>query len=1058
MIVTKLFIIKKKMNNIKPVGKFAKFFIKNYQISIILLLLILVGGVFGLLNLPKEGMPRVDVPYAGISTIYSGATPQDVEEKITNPIESAIKGSDNIKSTESSSTEGFSMISVTFDAGADVEKSLDKLRQNVENVKDELPEDAQNPNVVKFDATGVSILANVVGPYDNVKLTENAQIIKKEIESIMGVKEINILGKAERKINVEIDFDKLNSYRLSYQDVSNSIKGNNLSMPGGIFKENGKELPIQIDARLENIEEIENIIVGQNNQTPVHLKEIAKINDTYESSDRIPRTGYIKDDKLISNDSISLTISTVKNSNLIQISDQIQDKLLELENNKLDQEIKTMLVYDEADEARQQIGDLLRSAWQGLIVIFIVLFIFISLRSSLVIALSIPLSLLFVFLVFSFTNLTLNTVTLFAMILTLGILVDTTIVVVEGIQHNLQQGLSKKDASIKSVSDVGGPIITATLTTILVFIPIAMMGGVTGEFIKFIPYTVITVLLGALLIALTIIPFLGKSILKLSRREANKIDKDGTAEWKIIKKYIDRLRNIINSRFKKFLTLSIAFLLFAASLYLPVTGKVEVNLWPEETDMDFFQITAEYPKNTNNKIKDNTLQQIGKNIEELYQEDPEIAKIMISYAPFSMYGGPFATDSGIDTMIVKLTDMRDRELTSSDVIEKIKDKVNSIEYAEIEAKNFSMGPPAAEFPIEVQITNNNLENAKEAALDLAKFLDSIEEVQNVKDGIEDEKSPQIQIIVDNEKTKQYGIPSIQIAQIIRNIYHSEKVSELYNKDNNQNIDIFIDTKDLGNKIDKIKTIKVAQTPSSDIYLDEVASVKKINELKKINHYDGERFVEVKASLNDSIDANIITNKINNFFTDKKLKKFNLDNNAISFRGEFEEEENAFNDFTRAFVIALLLIFMVLVFQFKSFLQPFIIMLAIPLSMIGVFWGLYLTNNPVSFLGMLGIIALAGIVVNDSIVLLDRFNKLRAEGKSLKNAVIEGTRLRTRPVLSTSITTIGGILPLTLTISFWEPLGIAMIFGLITSTILTLLITPVIYYSLTKLTNKIFHKK
>jgi multidrug efflux pump subunit AcrB len=220
------------MENIKPAGKFAKFFIKNYQISIILIILILAGGALGLLNLPKEGMPRVDVPYAGINTIYPGATPQDVEEKVTNPIEAAIKGSENVKTIESSSMEGFSSVVITFEAGADIEKSIDTLRQNVENAKDKLPEEAESPNVTKFDATGVSIIANVVGPYDNVKLTENARTIKKEIEGINGVKEVNILGGAERRININLDFDELYNNQISYQDVINSIKGNNISLPG----------------------------------------------------------------------------------------------------------------------------------------------------------------------------------------------------------------------------------------------------------------------------------------------------------------------------------------------------------------------------------------------------------------------------------------------------------------------------------------------------------------------------------------------------------------------------------------------------------------------------------------------------------------------------------------------------------------------------------------------------------------------------------------------------------------------------------------------------------
>ncbi len=1046
------------MNNIKPVGKFAKFFIKNYQISLIIIILMVVGGILGVFKLPKEGMPRVDIPYAGINTIYTGATPQDVEEKITNPLEKAASSSENVKTIESSSMEGYSAITITFNADADIDRSVDKLRQNIENAKDLLPDDAENPSVVKFDASSLSILINVVGPYNNKQLTENAKIIKDELNSVGGVKEINILGGAERKINIEIDFNKLSQYQLNYQDITNAIKSNNISLPGGYFQENDKSYPIQVDGRIKDYKEIKEIKVGSNKNQPILLKDVASIKDIYQTDNRMPRTGYLKDGKLISNKSLSISITTIKNSNLIQISDEITEKLSELKKNKLDQDIEAILVYDEADEARQQIGDLIRSAWQGLIIIFIVLFVFISLRSSLVIALSIPLSLLFVFLVFSFTNLTLNTVTLFSLILTLGILVDTTIVIVEGIQHNLQIGLSKKDAAIKSVSDVGGPIITSTLTTILVFIPIAMMGGITGEFIKFIPYTVITVLSGALLISLSIIPFLGKTLLKLSHRQQNKIDQEGNIEWKLVNKYINRLGNILNSRFKKIAIILIVLGLFAASISLPASGRVIVDLWPAEDDMDFFQISAKYPPGTSEETKDKILNQIGAKIEELFIEDVEISKIMVSYAPFSIFGGPFASASSQDSLIVKLIDMRKRELTSTDVIDKIEDKLANIKDVEIQASNFSLGPPKAEFPVEVQIANDDLSIAKNTAIDLANFLRNQDEINKISDGVQNDKSPQINIQIDRNKLNFYGVPSVQVAQIIRNIYQPEKIGEVFDKESNKNVDLYLNTLIDTNKIDQLKNINIFNSPTGPIKLNDVSKVEKVDELKSIKHYDNTRYVEVKASLKDNVDSNEIIKRIKDYYNDNKLNELGINIDAITFRGEFEEEDNAFSDFKQAFIFALILIFMVLVFQFKSFLQPFIIMLVIPLSMIGVFFGLYLTKTPISFLGLLGIIALAGIVVNDSIVLLDRFNKLRDEGKTLKKAVKEGTKLRIRSVLSTSITTIGGIFPLTVTISFWKPLGVAMISGLIISTILTLLITPVIYYSLTSITNKLFKKK
>jgi HAE1 family hydrophobic/amphiphilic exporter-1 len=1042
----------KKFEKINSVGKFARFFVENYQISIIFLIILLVGGLLGLSKLPREGMPKVEIPYVMINTAYPGAASQTTEEKVTNLIESATKEIENVKNIESSSLENFSSVVITFEAKTDVAKNIEEVRRKVENVKEKLPKEAENPEVSQIDATGISILANVVGPYNLSVLTKNAEILKKELEEIDGIKNIDILGGTERKISISLDFQKLNASGVSLNQISEALSASNISFPGGTLKEDDKNIPIVIESRFKSKEDIGNVAIEQNLGRPILIKDVAEISDKTETGDIVSHTGYKKDNVLISNESVSLTINATEKTDLIKLSDKVRDKIKTLENDKFDKDVKGLIVYDTADDARQQIGDLVGNAWQSLIIIIVILFIFISLRSSLIVALIIPLSLLFVFLIFNFTDFTLNTITLFSLVLTLGMLVDNAIIIVERIQHNLQKGYSKKDSAIKSVSDLGGAIISATLTTILAFIPIAMMGGITGEFIKYIPYTVIAALSGSLLIALTLTPFLGKVFMRLSRREKEKLKKKGSAEWRIVEIYAKKLSSVIDSGWKKAVALVFVGILFGLSLYLPVKGLVKVNLWPEEKDMNFFQVNLKYPKGTSVKTKNEIAKEAGFKIEELCREDSEVNDVMVSYAPLSLYGG-FIASLDSNTLIVQLTEMRQRKITSSDIIAKLREKEKEIKGAEIEVKNFTMGPPTSEYPVEVQIAGDNLENLKKAASDLEKFLKESEGVKLVINSAEEKKEPQIEIEINKEKLNQVGLPTIQVVQIVRSLFQPEKIGEYFDTKSNKNVDIELESKNASRNIEDVKNIMVAAKGSNQIKLKDVAEVKEIMELKKIDHFNTERFVEIKASVNEGIDASEINKKITDYFSKEKLVNFGLDENAITFRGEFEEEENAFDDFGLAFAPALILIFAVLVFQFKSFIQSFIIMLAIPLSMIGVFIGLFVTSNPISFLGLLGIVALTGIVVNDSIVLIDRFNSLKKNGHDLKYSVVEGTKSRVRPVLSTSITIIGGILTLTITISFWEPLGVALISGLITSTILTLLVIPIIYYLVNQMIEK-----
>lgn len=1018
-------------------AKFAKFFIKNYQVSLLFLVLLICGGLFSFNNLPRQGMPEIKIPYVLINTVYPGATAEQVEQEVTNKIENALGSVDGIKEVGSESAVSISSIFVEFDAATDLDQALDDLRREVDSIAD-LPEDVETPMVSDIDAEGPDLVFNLVAQGVG-NLNDYADIYKEELNKVEGVEKVDVWGGAQQEVFISLNLEEMNERGVSYDQVKLALQGADLNMPGGKLEQEDDDLAIQILAENKTLDDLKDIVVAyQPFIGETKLNDIAEVQKQNIQEEDVYRTAYRDGDEMVTSSTLAVLVYAKADHDVVEVVEAVKIRLGELDKEeRFPKELQSIMIYDMGREVNMLLGDLFTNAWQGLLIILVVLFIFISFRSSIVAAFIIPLVLLTAFLSFTFVDLSLNFLTLYALILSLGIVIDNAIVIVEGVQRKIREGLNKTEAAIQAIQDLGPALIAATATTVLVFVPMMFISGITGQFIKYIPYTVVITLISSIIIAFSITPFLSKVILRKHQTVKGKKKKQAAKVTdKCILGFCFLVKKLLSNKYSIIAALVIVGLLIAGSGI--TASKLKVEIWPAIDDAEYFQLTVKFPKNSSQDYKKEKIKSFTDEVVELYDKNSKIQENVVSYSPFTFAFEGAISDSAV--YLVNLVEKDDLTVKNPELIEIFQEKLDDFEGAEVKVGAMEQGPPAAEYPVEIQITDQDLAILETSALEVAAYLEDLEGVKAVDNGVDGEKKPQVSIELDKEKIAEAGLVPFQVAALVANVYNPQDVGDFRDQENDKTLDIKLGF-EREQSIDELKKLKIGTEE-----LQNLAEIKEVDVLKSINHFDEKRFIELKASLEKDVQAVTINQQVEEHFNTEKLEAMDLDTDAITFRGDMESEEQAFDDFGMMMMISLLAIFALLAFQFKSFAQPFIIMLAIPLAIIGVFPALYLTNSPISFMVMLGFVVLMGIVVNNSIILIDRLNKLRKNTKmELRDVIAEGINQRTRPIIATTLTTIAGILPLTLTEYYWQGMGTTIIAGLITSAIFVLIIVPIVYY-------------
>ena len=1092
--------------------KISSLSINNRTTVYLLTVLITIIGVFSYVTLPKESFPEVAIPIFSVVTVYAGASPADIENVITRPIEQELKGIDGIDVISSVSKQATSIITIEFLTSKDKLVAQQEVNDAVENARPELPTQlTQEPQVSDFNLDDQPILnINLSGNFDLVELKEFADEIQDQIESLTDVNEAEIVGALEREIQINVDLHKMQAVGITFNDIRTAVINKNMTISAGQLNMGAMERSVRVDGEIEEASDLENLILTNNLGDKVYLKNIAEIRDDFAD-----RESYAS---LNGEPVITINVKKKSGGNLIETSEASIDIIEELQASQFPQDLNITITGDRSQDTKDSVSNLFNTVILGFFFVVLVLMFIMGVQNAIFVGLAIPLSSLIAFAVMPPMDFSINMVVLFALILGLGIVVDNAIVIVENIyRHVIQRDLNKIDAAKRAAGEIALPVITGTLTTIAPFVPLLFWGGIIGKFMIYLPVTLILTLIASLLVALIMNPVFAVSFMSEDEEHINGDNgHDNRFLWiasgvvavlalifyltggifvanllvfiyllwllerfvlkPLIRKFnesaLPKLQNgyhdtiqffLIGRRPWYILGGTIVFLFFSIFLLGVVSPKV---VFFPESEPNFVYVYNEMPAGTDLAETNRVNKLIEKRVYEVIGEDNAIVKSVISNVaiganpPSSIDPTPSPTKSKVS---VEFVDYQYRDGASTqEILNEIRENVQDIPNTTITVDKEQSGPATGK-PINIEISGEEFADIIDLTEEFKNYIidQEIEGIEELRSDLQ-ATNPEIIIDIDNEKANSYGISNVQIGSAIRTALLGEPISNYREDEDEYDVTLRLLEEDRSNITD-LMNMTVA-TPTGNIPISAVAIPQFESSYGAINRIDLERVATLSSNVLSGYNANEINTQIR-----EALQDFDVPQGyEISLTGEQEEQAETGQFLMVALVAAVGLIFLVLVAQFNSIGKPLIIMSQVLFSLIGVFIGFATFGMDISVvLTGMGIIAVAGIVVKNGIILIDYIDILRNEGSSLKDAVIEGGATRLNPVLLTAASTILGLIPLAIGLNidfyglfasfepnfyfggdnadFWGPLAWTIIYGLGFATFLTLILVPSMYY-------------
>lgn len=1100
------------------------FFVSNFRVVILLIILLSASGIYSYSKLPVESDPEVTIPIAVVVTTFPGASPADIEELVTKKIENEIGGLKNINKVTSNSYNSVSSITVEYNADADLDDSIRKLRDAVNNVKTELPSEADESIVKEISIDDNPMFSiSIAGPYDGLTLRKFAEDIQDELDKIPGVREVTVSGGDQREIEIAYDPAKLSTFNLSVSQINQIVASTNSAVPSGNFSGEKYNYSVRTDSRFFDAQSLREIPIfhGQDNSV-VFLKDVARVED--RSIEKTVLSRFSQDGNQ-PQDSVSISIIKKTGGSIVETADASKKKIDEIFQNA-PSGMHYDITIDTAKEIKKNFEQLVHDFTLTVILVFGILLLIVGLKEALVASLAIPLVFFATFGVMLKTGISLNFLSMISLILALGLLVDDAIVVVSATKQYLKTGkFTPEEAVLLVLNDFKVVLATTTLTTVWAFLPLLFSTGIMGQYIRSIPITVSVTLIASLIIALIINHPLAAVLerVRLTRRSfffyivfillvvlagflfASTILK-GTIlsiglvavywmmdwyfkfgkkklqqnreimdlEWKnddLIKqklasqgshensKFMDRiihgivrfdkvipvyekyLRLILSTKKNRIKTLAWTFALFVAAISLPIVGIVKSEFFPV-TDQELIFINIEAPVGL--KLEEN--EKIISEIEQRLLKYPEIVNfstVIGSGGSMGGFGGGGSNSSYLGEITVKIKEKEQRQIKSYDLAEKIREDIADIQGAKITVESLRGGPPSGA-AFEARIAGDNLDVLAKVADDLKPMLSSIEGVVDSNVSLKDSPADYT-FALDHQKMERSGLNASQVGATIRMAISGTEVTKIF-KDNEELkvVARFADDK-IPNLI-SLENLQLKNSRNEAVFLKDVAEVKLEPSLEKITRVDQKRTVLLSAGVSGkTAPADVVKE-----FQDKVFNEYELPQGyEISYGGENEQNTESVESIIRAMVIALVLIISTLVIQFNSFKKSAIVLVTIPLALIGVFVGMAIFGIKLSFPGLIGIVALFGIVVKNAIILVDKINLNMKTGIVFEESIIDAGKSRLEAIFITSICTIAGIVPVTISNETWLALGSAIVFGLLLSSFFTLFIVPTLYFMLVK---------
>lgn len=1097
------------------------FFVSRFRVVAMLIVLITGWGLYSYFRLPRESNPEVKIPIAIVSTVYPGAGPSDIEELITKKLETGISGLKNLKKVTSSSANSISVISVEFEASADLNDSIRTLRDEVTSLKSNLPTDAKEPIVkaISFDDTPF-LTFSLTGPVNDFSLRSVADDLKDELEKLPDVREVNISGGDEKEFEVAYDPQFLTFYSISADQANQIIKATNLAFPSGSFEGKEYTYPVRADARFFSAEKLKNIpLFHTENGAIIYLKDIAKVEEK-----AIKRTVYSRFSNEGSAPQGSITMSLIKKTggNIIKTVDQVK---LTLEQNLKKQPagIKYVFITNLADRINKDFTQLTHDFLLTVIMVFTILLLMVGLKEALVAGLAVPLVFFVTFGVMDITGITLNFLSIFSLILSLGLLVDDAIVVVSATKQYMASGkFTPEEAVLLVLNDFKVVLTTTTLTTVWAFLPLLMSTGIIGSFIKSIPITVSVTLISSLFIALminhplaavlerirltktlfflliailigvgvsllflnSVLGYLIASIilaiiltvarwyLKTGHNELKenailmerewqddnlikeKLRHQATAETnkfsqlihgivsinRILPLYDKILCRIITNKKLKRSIIAVTIVLFLVSISLPAIGIVPVEFFPA-SDQDTIFVNVRAATGLNLDETDKLIRQA----EEKLRKYPDIKNFSSVVGRSGNNGSIDATSNSTNlaNMTINLVDAKKRKTKSYVLAEIIRSDFAQIKGAEFAVESLRGGPPSGS-AFEGRIIGEDLQVLDKIAHELRPVLASIKGVADTNISLKDSPTEYtFELIPD--RLELYNLNAAYVGSMLRLAISGTEVSTIIENGKETKIIARFDKEKL-NGLSAIQNLQILNLQKKPIFLKDVANIKLIPSVESISRIDQRRVVLLSASVTGTTRPNVVLTE----FQKKLAANYKFPAGyEIVYGGENEQNNESVKSIITAMILAGILIIVTLIIQFNSIKKSIIVLATIPLALIGVFFGMALAQISLSFPGLIGILALFGIVVKNAIILMDKINLNIRFGIAFDDAIIDAGKSRFEAIFITSISTIAGILPITLSNETWRSLGGAIIFGLMLSSFLTLFIIPILYSMLVK---------
>ena len=1021
-----------------------KFSVKRPVTIAMAALVLILFGVVSFTRMSIDLMPKMDLPIMAVMTNYDGAGPEEVEERGTKPLESSMASISGMSGITSISSAGNSVVMIMFDYGTNLDSATNDVRDALEFAKMILPEEAQDITILKLDINSMPIITlSVSGDRsleDVKKIVEDK--VAPRLERIEGVASVDVSGGREQQVTITADPYKLSAYGLNTGTITQIVMSENANHPGGYITQGSQEILVRTLGQYESVEHLADTQVSLPTGGTVRLGDVVDI-----------QVGLSDEESIVTMNGekvISLSIQKESDGNTVDVDREVQKALAELDE-ELYEDINISVVYSSADMINQSVDNVVSNLFLAVVIAMLVIFIFLgNFRSTIIIGVAIPLSIISTFVMMYFGDYTLNLVTLAALALSVGMVVDNSTVVLENIYRHRSMGKNKYQAAVEGTQEVVSAVTASTLTTVAVYLPFVFVGGMTEQIIIPFALTICFSLAASLLVSVTVVPMMSSKLLVM--HEYNETNRPkGIARFHVwfngkFDKFINWYQGVLVAALnhKKTTLIAVSIALAASCALVPTLGA---ELFPSQ---DAGQITVSITMPSNTVLEET--QKVANEVEYIIEKIPEVDLVMNSVGGSSSMTGGGSSSASLTVVLVPL---EERDRSSRDVAQDLQQKVNHFPGATVKVSAMDMmSMSSGSGAISVQIQGNNSDDLEQLAGQIERIMESVDGAINIENSVAD-TDEELNIIIDRERAAYYNISASTVYQTVSLALNSSTISKYRGGEKELNI-VLEYPEDMTTSLEHLENLMIASNSGGQVPLSEIASIEHGFGQKSITRQEQSRVETVSCDVYGR-DLGSVNNDIMNQVNQLPIPA----GCTINAGGDVESMQEVFSDLFLAIGMALILVYMVMACQFESLWNPLLIMASVPVMLIGVFPGLFLTGQRISMMSLLGIVMLEGIVVNNAIVLVDYVQQLRAKGLCKRESVVEAGKTRMRPILVTTLTTVLAMIPMLLASGegseVWKPMAATVIFGLSCSTIISLLVIPILYEKFESLPRKIRRK-